>query len=290
MLGGGLFKNTEDTPVIVDDAVDVVPTEKKNCDKKKVVPKKKSDGQISNHEASKKSKGETSNADKHPTTVEDLMESNTATYTFISDKQKGLVNALETHFPESEHRFCVMHLDHNMKIQKQTKGIGVTRQMWLAAKSTTDYFFNMNMDILKKNPQEELGQEGEDGVLKWEPKKPKCSHCNEEGHNSRTCISKKTDQETNKTKRCRRCSCIQGEIGKASKSQRDICAQKSAAKSPLKKTKTVNHGGVVKPFKAPAHAGPSGVEYFETNGQNVTTLKQLQFAIRKKKSNMKKKV
>ncbi|KAK1367463.1 hypothetical protein POM88_043024 [Heracleum sosnowskyi] len=71
----GLFKNTEDTPVILDDAADVVPTEKKNCEKKKVVPKKKSDGQISNHEANKKSKGETSNADKHPTTVEDLMES-----------------------------------------------------------------------------------------------------------------------------------------------------------------------------------------------------------------------
>ncbi|KAK1381713.1 hypothetical protein POM88_019448 [Heracleum sosnowskyi] len=55
--------DSKDTPVILDDSTDVVPTEKKNCDKKK------SDGQISNHEASKKSKGETSNANKHPTTV-----------------------------------------------------------------------------------------------------------------------------------------------------------------------------------------------------------------------------
>lgn len=35
-------------------------------------------------------------------------------------------------------------------MKKDFKGIGVTRQMWLAARSTIDYFFNMNMESLKK--------------------------------------------------------------------------------------------------------------------------------------------
>ena len=57
------------------------------------------------------------------------------------------MNAVETHFPEFEIRFCCMHLYINMK--KEFKGLGVCRQMWLAARSTTDYFFNMNMVNLK---------------------------------------------------------------------------------------------------------------------------------------------
>ncbi|KAK1356195.1 hypothetical protein POM88_049451 [Heracleum sosnowskyi] len=51
-------------------------------------------------------------------------------YTFISDRQKGLVNALEKHFPESEHRFCVMHLWNN--ISKEYNGKGVRGQLWAA--------------------------------------------------------------------------------------------------------------------------------------------------------------
>ncbi|KAK1381714.1 hypothetical protein POM88_019449 [Heracleum sosnowskyi] len=173
------------------------------------------------------------------------------------------------------------------KLHKSIKVAGKANPVWNGGDK---YHVTMSEGGHEVNPQEELGQEGEDGVLKWEPKKPKCSYCNEEGHNSRTCISKKTDQETNKRQRdAEDAAAFKEKLTKLQKSQTDMCAQKSAAKSPLKKTKTVNHGGVVKPFKAPAQAGPSGVEYFETNAQNVTTLKQLQSVIRKKKSNMKKK-
>lgn len=61
---------------------------------------------------------------------------------------QGLVNALESHFPEAELRFCVMHLYNNMK--SISKGLGISKTMWLAARSTTDYFFNMNMESIKK--------------------------------------------------------------------------------------------------------------------------------------------
>nr|XP_027093574.1 uncharacterized protein LOC113713973 [Coffea arabica] len=36
-------------------------------------------------------------------------------YTFISDRQKGLVHAIEELFPESEHRFCLKHMFENFK-------------------------------------------------------------------------------------------------------------------------------------------------------------------------------
>ncbi|XP_074351911.1 uncharacterized protein LOC141691065 [Apium graveolens] len=79
---------------------------------------------------------------------QDLMIQNSGTYTFISDRQKGLINALESHIPESEHRLCVMHLYNNMK--SISKGLGISKTMWQAVRSTTYYFFNMNMETIKK--------------------------------------------------------------------------------------------------------------------------------------------
>lgn len=61
---------------------------------------------------------------------------------------QGLINALESIFPNAEHRFCVMHLYRNM--WKDHKGIGVRMCLWLAARATTDYTFNKHMEELKK--------------------------------------------------------------------------------------------------------------------------------------------
>lgn len=61
---------------------------------------------------------------------------------------QGLVNALETHFPQAEHRFCVMHLSKNLQLG--FKGVGIRNLMWAAAKSTTPYFFKKNMENMKK--------------------------------------------------------------------------------------------------------------------------------------------
>ncbi|XP_074325396.1 uncharacterized protein LOC141663533 [Apium graveolens] len=73
---------------------------------------------------------------------------NSGGWTFISDRQKGLINALTTVVPITEHRFCVMHLYRNM--YKDHKGVGSRTLLWLAARSTTEFMFNKHMSELKK--------------------------------------------------------------------------------------------------------------------------------------------
>jgi transposase-like protein len=41
---------------------------------------------------------------------DDLNITNTSPFTIMSDKQKGLINAVKKVFPDAEHRFCVRHL------------------------------------------------------------------------------------------------------------------------------------------------------------------------------------
>ncbi|XP_074322985.1 uncharacterized protein LOC141659942 [Apium graveolens] len=79
---------------------------------------------------------------------EDLRIENDGGYTFISDRQKGLVNALEKYFPAAEKRFCVMHLYNNLS--NVYNGVGIRGALWAAAKSTSEYFFNKHMENLKK--------------------------------------------------------------------------------------------------------------------------------------------
>lgn len=45
----------------------------------------------------------------------DLQLNDHQQWTFISDKQKGLIKAFQEHFPGSKNRFCVRHLHGNMK-------------------------------------------------------------------------------------------------------------------------------------------------------------------------------
>jgi hypothetical protein len=47
------------------------------------------------------------------TLKDDLKISNTSPWTIMSDRQKGLINAVEKVFPDAEHRFCVRHLIQN---------------------------------------------------------------------------------------------------------------------------------------------------------------------------------
>ncbi|XP_071726928.1 uncharacterized protein [Rutidosis leptorrhynchoides] len=44
-------------------------------------------------------------------------------FTFISDMQKGLINAVERLYPSAKHRFCLRHLQQNMKKKLEWKGI-----------------------------------------------------------------------------------------------------------------------------------------------------------------------
>ncbi|GJY45480.1 mutator type transposase [Tanacetum coccineum] len=48
---------------------------------------------------------------------EDLCIEANFNYTFISDRQKGLIQVIASVFPSAEHRYCVRHIHENMKSQ-----------------------------------------------------------------------------------------------------------------------------------------------------------------------------
>ncbi|KAG8380617.1 hypothetical protein BUALT_Bualt06G0034300 [Buddleja alternifolia] len=65
-------------------------------------------------------------------------------FTFISDKQKGLIPAFESIFPACDNRFCVRHFHGNMK-RAEFKGLAYKRLLWKAAMSTTVPDFESTM-------------------------------------------------------------------------------------------------------------------------------------------------
>ncbi|KAK1409653.1 hypothetical protein QVD17_36182 [Tagetes erecta] len=69
-------------------------------------------------------------------------------FTFITDRQKGLLPSLETVFPNAEHRFCVRHIHENMK--SQWRGQQFKDMLWRAATATTIPQFNKRMEEIKK--------------------------------------------------------------------------------------------------------------------------------------------
>ncbi|KAL0355333.1 UNVERIFIED_CONTAM: hypothetical protein Sradi_3980200 [Sesamum radiatum] len=75
---------------------------------------------------------------------EDLHIPRNDIYTFISDKQKGLLPAFENIFPGADDRFCVRHLHGNMKTAGW-KGLAYKRALWAAARATTVHEFDKCM-------------------------------------------------------------------------------------------------------------------------------------------------
>ncbi|XP_012838022.1 PREDICTED: uncharacterized protein LOC105958562 [Erythranthe guttata] len=69
-------------------------------------------------------------------------------WTFMSDKQKGLILAFETLFPGAENRFCVRHLHSNMK-NDGFGGVEIKSALWAAAKATRIEEFKMRMEELR---------------------------------------------------------------------------------------------------------------------------------------------
>ncbi|XP_060167418.1 uncharacterized protein LOC132598512 isoform X2 [Lycium barbarum] len=88
---------------------------------------------------------------------EDLrISQNPFAWTFISNKQKGLLLAFDEIMPDVAHRFCVRHLHNNFK----TEGFGgqaLKDILWKAAKATTEPEFSKHME----------------GMAKLDPKAPK---------------------------------------------------------------------------------------------------------------------
>ncbi|CAL9023400.1 unnamed protein product [Prunus brigantina] len=79
--------------------------------------------------------------------VKDVEIVNQFGYTFISDKQKGLLPAFEQVVPNSEHRFCARHLFTNFRLQ--FKGKALSDKFWGAAKATIVPQFSRQMEELK---------------------------------------------------------------------------------------------------------------------------------------------
>ncbi|KAI5351730.1 hypothetical protein L3X38_004621 [Prunus dulcis] len=79
--------------------------------------------------------------------VKDVEIVNQFGYTFILDKQKGLLPAFEQVVPNSEHRFCARHLFTNFRLQ--FKGKALSNKFWGAAKATIVPQFARQMEELK---------------------------------------------------------------------------------------------------------------------------------------------
>ncbi|KAL4582907.1 hypothetical protein LXL04_007468 [Taraxacum kok-saghyz] len=68
-------------------------------------------------------------------------------FTFISDRQKGLLPAVAQMFPNAEHRFCIRHIHENMKREWRSKEH--KELLWKCAKATTVLEFNRLMKELR---------------------------------------------------------------------------------------------------------------------------------------------
>ncbi|XP_021807307.1 uncharacterized protein LOC110751181 [Prunus avium] len=66
-------------------------------------------------------------------------------WVFMSDKQKGLGEAIRDLMPTVEHRHCVRHLHNNFKIAGHS-GLALKQRLWAAARSTTIPTFEAEME------------------------------------------------------------------------------------------------------------------------------------------------
>jgi hypothetical protein len=81
------------------------------------------------------------------TMKDDLKIDNTYPWTIMTDKQKGLIPAVQQVFNESEHRFCVRHLYANFN--EKFKGEVLKNQLWTCARAFSVQSFERNMERMK---------------------------------------------------------------------------------------------------------------------------------------------
>ncbi|KAM0830950.1 hypothetical protein ACQ4PT_065853 [Festuca glaucescens] len=77
----------------------------------------------------------------------DLGIVNTAPWTLMSDKQKGLINVVKDQFLESEHRFCVRHMWQNF--QQVFRSDALKNALWTIARSSTIAKYERSMEYMK---------------------------------------------------------------------------------------------------------------------------------------------
>ncbi|CAL2239970.1 unnamed protein product [Prunus armeniaca] len=73
----------------------------------------------------------------------DLNITNSHGYVFMTDKQKGLIDAVNALFPQAEHRHCLKHLYGNFYLEH--RGLALKHQMEAIARATTVPWFHAEM-------------------------------------------------------------------------------------------------------------------------------------------------
>nr|XP_043617813.1 uncharacterized protein LOC122589574 isoform X2 [Erigeron canadensis] len=68
-------------------------------------------------------------------------------FTFISDRQMGLIQAIAKVFPFAEHRYCLKHIHENMKLH--WRGRAYQDILWRCATATTVQQFERHMQEMK---------------------------------------------------------------------------------------------------------------------------------------------
>ncbi|KAJ4725750.1 Mutator-like transposase [Melia azedarach] len=68
--------------------------------------------------------------------------------TFMTDRQKGLIPALEQTWSNANTRYCARHIYANFK--QQWSGIGLKRLFWKASKIATEKHFKLTMEEIKQ--------------------------------------------------------------------------------------------------------------------------------------------
>jgi basic membrane lipoprotein Med (substrate-binding protein (PBP1-ABC) superfamily) len=70
----------------------------------------------------------------------------------MSDRRKGMINAVKTVFPDSKHRHCVRHLYQNFHTKH--KGETLKNDLWEIARSTNIPTWERNMEKLKADNED----------------------------------------------------------------------------------------------------------------------------------------
>ncbi|KAJ0866266.1 putative MULE transposase domain-containing protein [Helianthus annuus] len=78
---------------------------------------------------------------------DDLDLHRNSNFTFVSDRQKDILQAVNKLYPNAEHRYCLRHIHENMKVT--FKGNLYKEMLWKCACATTVLEFQIAMDELK---------------------------------------------------------------------------------------------------------------------------------------------
>ncbi|XP_060182953.1 uncharacterized protein LOC132612894 [Lycium barbarum] len=96
----------------------------------------------------------------------DLEIDDQESWTFMSDKQKGLIEAFNEILPYVGHRFCVRHLHNNFK-KAGFFGLSLKMAVWAAAKATTMKFFKIYMEKMHELDAEAAAWLNEKPPTEW---------------------------------------------------------------------------------------------------------------------------